>query len=323
MVLKIALLLSVIIQLGTAIIAVSMIKRTKFNASWILISVGFVLMSFSRFAELASLIWDKDYLVFTEVNVWIGVLVSVLMFFSLFFIRRIFNLQDIVDKVRTESENRTLSAVIKGEEKVRESIAIDLHDGIAPLLSSVKMILSSTDLDRMDNENRKAIERGDYVINEAITALKEISNQLSPHILSNYGLKRAVSTFLNQFAEYSNLKIIFDIRNGEKRYYPDLEISIYRIITELFNNTLKHSNAGSVTICIFEEKSSIILEYNDDGCGIDLADLSQYMSAGMGLENIRSRVKSLGGECKINSKIDNGFNVRITLPLNSAVSNAN
>jgi len=125
MLLEIALLLSMVIQLGTAIIAVGMIKRTKFNVSWILISLGFVIMSFRRFVDLAPLLWQDSYPVVGDLNVWAGVMVSVLMFIAIFYIRRIFDFQDLLDEMRTQSENRLLSAVIKGEEKVRESIAVD------------------------------------------------------------------------------------------------------------------------------------------------------------------------------------------------------
>ncbi|NCC45766.1 MAG: sensor histidine kinase [Bacteroidia bacterium] len=315
MLLEIALLLSMVIQLGTAIIAVGMIKRTKFNVSWILISVGFVIMSFRRFVDLAPLLWEDSYPVVGDLNVWAGVMVSVLMFIAIFYIRRIFDFQDLLDKMRTQSENRLLSAVIKGEEKVRESIAVDLHDGIAPLLSSLKMILSSTDLDKMDSENRKTIEKGYYVIDEAITALKEISNQLSPHLLKNYGIKSAVNSIIAPITGCSNLKLSLDIDIGEKRYYPDLEISIYRIVAELLNNTIKHAKATSVILKIGENDGVFYVQYCDDGCGFDMDGFINGKHRGMGLESIRSRVKSLGGSCEFESAKDKGFSVKIQLPL--------
>lgn len=308
MILIVALVLSVLIQLGTAVIAVGLIKRTRYNVSWILISFGFMLMSFRRLADLVYLLRGQDYFVIKGINSWIGVIVSVLMFVSLFYIRRIINLYDLLDEMRAIAEKRLLSAVIRGEENVRKSIAKDLHDGIAPLLSSLKMIVSSVDLSSVGEENRKSLERGDYVIEEAILALKEISNQLSPHLLRNYGLNRAVSAFIDQCAGCDSLFVDFQMTPNNKRYSVELETSFYRIIAELFNNTVRHANANSVVLKVYENDSNqLILDYYDDGKGCDVRH------GGMGLENIRSRVKSLGGECFIYTKKGEGFKIKIVI----------
>jgi signal transduction histidine kinase len=254
------------------------------------------------------LLRGQDYFVIKGINSWIGVIVSVLMFVSLFYIRRIINLYDLLDEMRTIAEKRLLSAVIRGEENVRKSIAKDLHDGIAPLLSSLKMIVSSVDLSSVGEENRKSLERGDYVIEEAIVALKEISNQLSPHLLRNYGLNRAVSSFINQCAGCDSLSVNFEMVPRDRRYSVEVETSLYRIITELVNNTVKHSSATLISLKVSEnENGDLVLDYHDDGKGCEIK------AGGMGLENIRSRVKYLGGECFIDSKTGEGFKIMIVI----------
>lgn len=179
MIFKIALFLSMIIQLVTAIVAVTMVRRTRYNISWILISIAFVLMALERLFEFSSFFWQTKLFAKDEVNSWLGIVISILMLISLYYIRQIFNLQDQLDAMRKTSEKRMLMGIIQGEERARRTIAGDLHDGLGPLLSSVKMIISAADTERMDAENRKIVEQTYSVIDEAIVTLREISNHLS------------------------------------------------------------------------------------------------------------------------------------------------
>ncbi|MDZ4263411.1 MAG: ATP-binding protein [Pseudomonadota bacterium] len=306
MLLKVSLLLSMLIQLGTAIIAVSMIRRTRFNVSWILISFGFVLMTVQRLFEFSSYYWENRLFPTETINSWVGVVVSVLMLISLFYIRRIFNLQDQLDEMRTNSEKRLLSAVILGEEKARQSIAGDLHDGIGPLLSSIKMLVSSGEYDK----------RSCDVIDEAIVSLREIANHLSPHLLKNYGLTKALDTFARQLLLATDIKFEMSSEIGVKRYGYDVEISVYRIVAELLNNSVKHAESSLVSLKIFEMGDSSVVEYSDNGKGFDVtAFCSKEGLSGMGLENICSRVKSIGGVFEINSSAGSGVFVKIIIPL--------
>jgi signal transduction histidine kinase len=316
MLLKISLLLSMLFQMGAAIIAVSLIRRTKYNISWILISSGFVLMSVRRLIEFSSIFWETKIIAKEYVDNWIGVFVSVLMLSGLIFIRQIFNFQARIDEIRKDSEARLLSAIIQGEEKARQAIARDLHDGLGPLLSSIKMIISATDLDKLDQDNRRIIERSCLVTDEAIVSLKEISNHLSPHLLKNYGFTKAIETFAGQLLENSKIKFQVLTNIETRRFHYDLEISLYRIVTELLNNSVKHANAKNIRLEIVEKENLIQLEYKDDGSGFSLENYQNENGyKGMGLENIRSRIKSLDGQFFINTEPGKGIVVFIQTPL--------
>ncbi len=316
MLLKVALLVSMLIQLGAAIIAVSLIRRTRYNISWILISAGFVLMSIRRLIEFSSLFWETQLFSKENVNSWLGVLISVMMMAGLFFIRQIFNMNDRIEELRKGNEARLLSAVIQGEEKARQSIARDLHDGLGPLLSSIKMIISAMDAEKLDQNNRKIIERSVYVTDEALVTLKEISNNLSPHLLKDFGLIKAIETFSAQLFENSQVDFQIITNIEEVRFYNELEISIYRIVSELLSNSIKHSEAKGIVLKINRKDSFLQLEYNDDGKGFSQEDKEKRSRIkGMGLENIRSRVKSLNGQFIVNSEPGKGINVFIQIPL--------
>jgi len=303
------------LQIAAAIVAVSLIKRTRYNVSWILISTGFVLMAFRRLFEVSSLFWETQIVSKEEINTWVGVIISLLMLIGLIFIRQIFNLQDRLEKMRKVSESRLLAAVIRGEERARQTIARDLHDGLGPLLSSIKMMISAAEVDKIDPDNRKIIEKSCDAVDEAILTLKEISNHLNPRLLKNYGLTKAIEKYAVQLLENRPVKFIMESDIDDKRFFYDMEINIYRIITELLNNSLQHGNPEMINLKIFGKSSFLSVVYSDDGKGFNLEEIIRDgQQRGMGLENVRSRVKSLDGYLYIDTAPGSGFSIVIHIP---------
>ena len=316
MLLKVALLLSMLIQLGAAITAVSLIRRTRFNISWMLISAGFVLMALRRLFEFSTLFWETQLISKDEINNWIGILISILMLTSVVFIRRIFNLQDQLEEIREGSEISLLSAIIRTEEKTRQAVARDLHDGLGPVLSSVKMTISALDIAKIDSGNKEIVTRASSATDEAITVLKEISNHLSPHLLKNYGLMNALNAKSRQLLSNTNIQFELNGNINDNRYNYDVEINLFRIASELINNSIKHGHPAKIELTIDESNEALYLKYSEDGKGFDTRELQQLTSESrMGLENIRSRVKSLKGYCLIQSEAGQGTKVNIQIPL--------
>ena len=317
MILKVALLLSMLIQLGAAITAVSLIRRTRFNISWMLISAGFVLMALRRLFEFSTLFWQTQLISKDEINNWIGILISILMLTSVIFIRRIFNLQDQLEEIRKGSEVSLLSAIIRTEEKTRQVVAQDLHDGLGPILSSIKMTISALDFDKIDSSNKNIVTRAGSATDEAITALKEISNHLSPHLLKNYGLMNALDAKSRQLLNNTNIQLDINGNIHTNRYSYEVEINLFRIVSELMNNSIKHGYPTKIEITIDESDNVLHLKYSDDGKGFNTQESLQFTpKRGMGLDNIRSRVKSLKGYCLIQSEAGHGTKVNIQIPLN-------
>lgn len=182
------------------------------------------------------------------------ILISVLMVVGVIFIRQIFNLQERIDQIRKDSESQELSAIIQTEEKARQSFARNLHNGLAPVLSSMKMTMSAINLEKLDQTYKTTIERSCTATDEAIVSLKEISNNLSPHLLKNDGLTKAIETFANQLLQNSDIKFKISSNIQEKRFSYNLEISLYQIISELLNNSSKHTSPTVINLNIFEKR---------------------------------------------------------------------
>lgn len=313
MVLQILLVISVVLQLVAAVIAVGLMNRTKYNFSWILFTVALTAMVAIRCAEYAQVVWDRQFNVPQYFFVWMGVLTSLCFAVGIFYVQKIFNWIDRINHQQRISEKRILNTVLRTEEKERLRFSKELHDGLGPLLSSAKMSLSALDKDGMDDENRELLDNTNYVIEEAIRSLREISNNLSPHILNDFGLGRGVANFINKLPSRGDISIDYETNLKGERFDTDAEVILYRVICELINNSIKHSGGTSIKLSLWHRDRMLGLDYSDNGRGFDHAAM---IDVGMGLSNISSRISSLNGTCVIDSGKGCGMSAEIRINLN-------
>ncbi|MBN1112492.1 MAG: sensor histidine kinase [Bacteroidales bacterium] len=312
MIITVALILSVLFQFSAFFITISLIRKTKFNISWIALSVGFALMAFRRLLVLIDISNNPHSHIEDNFDSWIAVIISLLMFIASFYIRQIFRLQSKINNLRKENQTKILSAIIKTEERERQKFAKELHDGLGPILSSIKMSLSAIDKSIMNPKNELIIDKTEMAVDNAIISIKEISNNLSPHILERFGLEKAIKTFTDTIVTCEKLNILVSSNLNGKRYNYNIEVVIYRVIGELITNTLKHASASNVDISLFNYPNKLELFYSDNGIGFKINNID---SSGMGLVNINSRVKSLNGSVDMYSKPKQGFFIKVTIPL--------
>ena len=314
--LKFALVVSMFFQLGAAVFAISLMRRTRYNISWILISLGLILMAIRRLFDFSTFFWVSRLFENEEINGWVGVLVSIFMFVGVIFIRKIFNLQDHVELLRQQNEQNVLSAIITTEDKARQSFARELHDGLGPALSTIKMTLSAVNSDSLTPVNKKILDSAYHATNNSIVVLKEIADNLSPHLLKNFGLAKAIETFANQLLAATNIEFDLKINFREYLLSEEMKNSCYRIVSELMNNTLKHANASIICLEITESGNHLIMNYKDNGSGFEnFQSLRNSQVPGMGFNNILSRTKSLKGTYMIQTAPGNGFSMELILPM--------
>jgi signal transduction histidine kinase len=301
-----ALLVAIILQFVGAITALSLNKRTKYSVSWILLSIGFLVMAIQRFLEIIPFIWrswEKDV---AFLNTWLGIITSMLIAVGVIFIRSIFIYIKRMDRSRAESEKQVLNAIIQTEEKERRRFAKDLHDGLGPLLSTVKMAVSSLTQLEKDEKKKEIIENTDIVITEAIKSLKDISNNLSPHVLENFGLASAISTFSGKIDSTGVIHIQFHTNLQDERLDYNTEVVLYRVVCELINNTIKHAEAKNIEIELTRHHKVLTLVFADDGVGFDVNEVLRGQSEGMGYANIMTRIKSIKGMISVESDKEKG-----------------
>lgn len=305
--------LSLFFQVLAAAIAISLFKRTKFNASWILISIGFMLMVISRMFELFPAVFPELSEEVSILQHWLEFVISLVLLIGVFYIRKIFQFLKRLEEIRQETEKKVLSAVIKTEEQERQRFAKELHDGLGPLLSVVKMLVSGFEVKNTAEVNERIKQNLKQAVDEAIISVRDISANISPHILNNFGLKEAVASFIKKLRPAEGIDIKFSSNLGDRRFGYNTEVIMYRVVCELINNTLRHAEANTIRIALHLEEDILHLNYSDNGIGFDVdRESARY---GMGVNNMQYRLKSGNGDIKIESERGKGMKAKAFIKL--------
>jgi len=205
---------------------------------------------------------------------------------------------------RKKMEKQILQSIIQTEEKERRRFAQELHDGIGPLLSTTKLYLQWFNKPDAKMDKGILINKLEETLEETIASLREVSNNISPNTLVNFGLHIALQSFIERARNASGLR--FSYKNTlSERFKSELEVTIYRILCECINNTLKHAQANQITINVEKINENIMVSYADDGQGFDIKKVMSNAN-GSGLLNMKTRVQSLGGNMLLDSEKGNG-----------------
>ena len=212
--------------------------------------------------------------------------------------------------LRSEREASATQALLIGEEKERRRIARELHDGLGILLSSAQLHFSNLSLEPHFNKH-ESFNKAAGLLRKAGTEARRISHNMIPISLSKFGLKAALEDLCQDITDSHSIRIVTNISDGI-HLSDDMEISIYRIVQELLNNTLKHAQATTIHLQCKIKDRQLMFRYTDNGIGFD--QKSKRTAKGIGLANIRSRVAFLKGKYSLFSKPGFGFHLELQLP---------
>jgi len=213
----------------------------------------------------------------------------------------------------TERQLETTEAVLKGEEQERSRIAKDLHDGLGGLLSGIKFSFTTMKGNLvMTPENHQAFERSMDMLDSSIKEMRRVAHNMMPEALLRFGLDSALKDFCNDINQSGALKVNYQSIGIEGIVLEETtSITLYRIVQELLNNTMKHANAASAIVQITNSDKLLTLTVEDDGRGFDINKLKE--KTGIGWVNIQNRVDFLKGKLDITSKECEGTSVQIEL----------
>lgn len=215
-------------------------------------------------------------------------------------------------------ETSSIQAIITSQENERSRLARDIHDGIGPLLSSVKLELDLFMEELRERENNIPDDRL-YNIRQTIDSisvdLRDLSHRLIPRLLEEFGLISAFQNLVSRTknSTKSNIDLYCNMVSGE-RFEKDIELNLFRCGQELLHNAVKHANAKKIILQLIKHENSIILMVEDDGIGFDHEEV-QTSCDGIGLINIESRVRALNGELLIEAVKGRGSLISIELPI--------
>ena len=313
MVRLIALIITIVLQILSASIALRFMKLTKYRLSWILLSLSFAFMAVRKIIQFFEYFRGAPSYTWQIIDDWLDVFISFMIIFGVILIRELFYSLKRSDNDRIKSEKRVINAIINTEENERKRFAKDLHDGLGPLMSTVKMSLSALEERIKDPTGTIILNNTNHLVNEAINTLKDISNNLSPHVLSNFGLSSALSAFIAKINQTKAIEIDFKSNMEGQRLESEKEVVIYRAACELINNAIRHSGASRIEIELNKHEKFITLQFYDNGRGFDTSSLDSEDSTGMGLSNIETRVRSVDGVFILESTTGKGTSALIKI----------
>jgi PAS domain S-box-containing protein len=218
---------------------------------------------------------------------------------------------DITEK--KQIQKNIVKAIILTEEKERAYFSKELHDGLGPLLSTIKLYLQWSERANTSQRREEIIRQTEDIIEDALATVREISNKLSPHLLTNHGLSSALQSFVVKVEQSSGLRIDF-ASDVQRRLGDEIEAAVYRAVIECINNTIKHAEARCISIMLNDADSQLHLHYHDDGKGFDIDEILA-IKKGLGLFNLQNRVHTIGGKISMFSKPGMGVDYQITINL--------
>lgn len=219
---------------------------------------------------------------------------------------------------RIKKNKEITAAVINAQEQEREEIGLELHDNINQILASSRLYLG---LAKSGGKlQTKYMGETDMLINCAIQEIRALSHALIPPFLEGNEFIESLDNIIKTTMEGSSLVIEKEISGiGEPPLSDKMQLTIYRIVQEQFNNIIKYAKANTVTLKLIQEGTRVNLLIRDDGQGASLGSKSD----GVGLMNIRTRASLFNGDVSIITAPGKGFELLISFNITDDVLQAN
>lgn len=212
-----------------------------------------------------------------------------------------------------------INAEMVGREEERKRISKDLHDELGATITGAKMYLENfqTDLDK----DKLIVSRAHAGISKCLELVKQIMNDLYPVSLDNYGLVSCLNESIEEINLTNRINIIFlnTVEDLETKILKGHKIHLFRIIKEIIQNTIKHSESKVLSIRFTESKDSIIIDTIDQGIGFEANDVD-FRNKGHGMKNIINRVELIGAVLFLDARQKKGVHYTIEIPISYATA---
>jgi signal transduction histidine kinase len=234
------------------------------------------------------------------------VLFAFLLSFILVHRRR---LADHLLKEEERYQRLLTEGMIEVQEREREWIGRELHDNVNQVLTTVKLYLEMASK-QVDNP---LIPRSMQLINTSINEIRDLSHQLSAPTLGTRSLTDSINALIEMISFSSNLVITFDHDEYRGQLNMNQKLALYRILQELMKNVVRHSGATKVWVTLGQKNMEVILKVRDNGKGFDPA----REGSGIGIKNILSRARVIGGKVNIESAPGKGCFIKVVIPVSA------
>lgn len=243
----------------------------------------------------------------SKIQNWIYIL-SALVFLiltigTIFYQRKKRRLIEEKNNALIKEKERGLEAVILSQDDERKRIAKNLHDSVIQQMVSLNFGIRQIKDDSKTNLLK--------ILDQSTIELRDLSHKLMPKGLVKFGLEKAVEGLLELSLKFTKIDFHYEFSGITNRIPEKIELNLYRVIQELTQNVVKHSEASKIDIQLYQLQNNLHLILEDNGRGFQ----TENDPDGIGLQNIKSRVESMHGILNYDSQIDRGTIVTIKIPL--------
>ena len=211
-------------------------------------------------------------------------------------------------------EHRVLRELLKSQDRERQLIAYEIHDGLAQqLVGSIMQCETVRSLkDRNPAEANRRCDEGLDMLRRSLAETRRLISGLRPPVLDELGVLAAIGHMVRDITAAGGPEI--DYRSDVKfeRLEPSLENAIYRVVQECLTNAHRYSRSSKVLIELIQDHGHLRIKVTDWGVGFDP---SVKREGSFGLEGVRERARLLGGHATVSSVPGEGTQINVELPL--------
>ncbi|MBI4733462.1 MAG: GAF domain-containing protein [Rubrobacteridae bacterium] len=227
---------------------------------------------------------------------------------------------DITKEVRMqENQAYYLQRITNAHEEERQRISRDLHDSTAQnIIAALRQLENFNEQNtQLSSDKLEFLWKLHGYLKDILHEIRQLSRDLRPSVLDNLGLMPAVEWLVEQLDSENGINATLKVVGKEKRFSPEIEVALFRIIKEALRNITKHARASHVEISINFENAGTRVVIVDDGEGFELpASIGEFSRHGkLGIDGIQTRARLAGGSFKIESQPGNGTVITVVLPV--------
>jgi signal transduction histidine kinase len=203
-------------------------------------------------------------------------------------------------------------------EEDRKRVARDLHDQIGQILTAIKMDMTwmTRHLPPSEGGVLARLKESIQLINDGVISVRAICSGLRPGVLDDLGLAAAIEWQASEFAARNGVRCQVSVPPVDLHLDGDRATAAFRIFQECLTNVIRHAQATSVSVSLYQEAENILLVVEDDGIGFRESDLSNSLGS-LGLLGMKERAQFCGGNVRISSSPGNGTTVTIRVPVDA------
>ncbi|PLX07674.1 MAG: hypothetical protein C0596_09570 [Marinilabiliales bacterium] len=216
-----------------------------------------------------------------------------------------------IEQLKTKQQAELINKISIIQEAERSRISSNLHDEVGSSLSAINYMIGHIRL-KSDGEIKEIAENAELNLRNTMDEISNIVQNISPAIVQKFGIYKAAREICERVNKLNKVAVILEIEREKEIDNKTIELKLYRIFQELFNNSFKNSKASKIEVNIKYSDIQFVIEVIDNGIGIDLEKANQSKS--LGVDNIRTQVKYLEGQFLLENIKEGGTRAYVSIP---------